>query len=555
MVKVLKLFALACVVHGSACTTTNHDFADLFVDPEQRGFEMPARPQIVFFVDGLREDVLADFHDRGELPRLSRYFLDRAARVRSAVTSVPSLTYANAVTMMTGHWPSRHRVWSNMWFDRDELLTRNYEEERDYADGDCASTTLFELMSQRLTAVVALPFRRSVKISLASSPDPEALPVWIAWAMKREEVTDVRLSEQLYEIGTDARAIGQWPDFILIHLPAVDKAGHDSGSDGEAYREAVANLDQAIGEVLETFHHCGMLDELTIVLLSDHGHHSAPHWLPLDEYLRELLGAPVLLAMENDAELSFVERWETYSQARVVVTINGAREASIHLRTSQSWSARPGFDEVLGFPTTFGGQPAESLPELLLRSPAVDLVAVRAGDDEVRIFGHHGAATIERVDTPSEPSFRYELLTGEDPLGYHADERLRTWMANGPHTSRQWLEATADQRRPDIVPQLVTAFDDPRSGDLILFAAPTWDFAEKYAGGHGGLEREEMIVPFYLAGPGIRPGVEIPAARLVDVVPTLLDLAGAAVPTSHEFDGISLAPMLSAAEPSSPAAP
>jgi hypothetical protein len=75
------------------------------------------------------------------------------------------------------------------------------------------------------------------------------------------------------------------------------------------------------------------------------------------------------------------------------------------------------------------------------------------------------------------------------------------------HTSREWLAATADTSRPDVVPQLLTAFDDPRSGDVILFAAPGWDFSpEEYLGGHGGLEREELIVPLYMAGPGIAAG-------------------------------------------------
>jgi hypothetical protein len=43
---------------------------------------------------------------------------------------------------------------------------------------------------------------------------------------------------------------------------------------------------------------------------------------------------------------------------------------------------------------------------------------------------------------------------------------------------------------------------------------------------HGGLEREELLVPLYFAGPGIHPGRELWCARLVDVVPTILELRG-----------------------------
>src|SRR6185436_17544749 len=105
------------------------------------------RPVILFFVDGLRADVLEELELRGELPRLQRYLFDRAAHVRSAVTSVPSVTYANAVTMLTGCWPSTHGVWANDCFDRQHLLTRNYEAQREYAAADDSCATIFELMS------------------------------------------------------------------------------------------------------------------------------------------------------------------------------------------------------------------------------------------------------------------------------------------------------------------------------------------------------------------------------------------------------------------------
>jgi predicted AlkP superfamily pyrophosphatase or phosphodiesterase len=500
---------------------------------------------ILFFVDGLRADVLDDLDRRGELPRLRRYFLDRAARVRSAVTSVPSVTYANTVTMMTGFWPSTHSVWANVWFDRQQLLTRNYEDERENADVDRSCPTIFDWMSSDLTAEVALPFRRAVKISLAGSPKEPGMAVWFAWAMKQQEEADVRLSEQLYEIEEQAREIGAWPSFIAIHLPAVDHIGHEHGSDGAEYRKAVANLDEAIGEVLEAFAQGGMLEELTIVLLSDHGHHSAPHSLALDEYLRTMVDVPVLLTRKNNGDTPFLARWEHFSPARVIVTTTGEREASIHLRTGESWDERPSLEQILAFPSDPGGYAGEALPERLLHSPAIDLVVVRAGENEVHVHGRGGVAAIERTDGPSEPLFRYRIITGKDPLAYDCEDTLREWTETGAaHSSREWLAATADQRHPDLVPQLVIAFDHRRSGDLILFAAPTWDFSKDYLGGHGGVEREEMIVPLYFAGPGIRSGVEVPAARLIDIAPTLLELGGVELPPTQHFDGQSLAPLL-----------
>jgi len=527
----------------------------LSIDPERRGFEVPGRPVILFFVDGLRQDVFEEVAASGKLPLLSRHLLDRAARVRSAVTGVPSVTYANATSMLTGCWPSTHGVWANVWFDREALLTRNYETQRDGANEDAASPMIFEMISKDLTATVSLAIHRGAKITLAESATTGGTLAWLNWYAKREKKADELLAEQLFEIGEQAREIGEWPAFIAVHLPAVDHIGHVNGSDGEAYRSAVVNLDKSIGAALDAFARGGMLERLTIVLTSDHGHHGAPLSFALDRFLPKAIGAPALPSQENDGKRSFLERFGHYTSTNLVFTVSGEREASLHLRVHGEWRDRPSLAEILAFPEAPGASTATALPERLLQSPAVDVVVVRAGANAVQVHGRRGTAVIERSGEAADPLFAYRLLNGADPLGYFEDAELQTWIKAGAHASREWLESTAEQEHPDLVPQLLLAFDHRRSGDVILFAAPGWDFSTKYRGGHGGIEREEMIVPLYFAGPGIRAGVEIPAARLVDIVPTLLELTGTAAPRAAHFDGVTLANFLSGARATVPGDP
>ncbi len=528
--------AAACLILGSSCASPPKLFS---VDPDRRGFELPARPVVLFFVDGLRADVLEELAETGKLPRLQRLLFDRATRVRSAVACVPSVTYANSVSMLTGFWPSRHGIGSNACFDRRLLRTRNYEAKRELANSDETRATLFEMLPDELTAGVALPFERGIKLRRAKSAETGGARFGIAWVLGRKKAADRRLSEQLYEIADQVRTIGEWPVFVAVHLPGVDNIGHEHGSDGAEYREAVENLDSVIGEVLEAFERGGMLDELTIVLTSDHGHHSAPHSLALDEHLAAVLGMPVLVALENDGDAPFLERWQRYTPAQAIVIPNGVREASVHLRVAETWNERPTVEEILTFPTVHAVAAGSRLPERLLQSNAIHLVAVRVGEDAVRVYGREGSSEIRRTGGPHEASFTYVILGGVDPLGYATDERLRGWM-QAPHTSLEWLTATADLRHPDLVPQLLLAFDDPRGGDLKVFAAPGWDFSTDYLGGHGGLEREELIIPLYFAGPGIRAGHELPAARLVDLAPTLLELFGVEFAGEGPFDGVSI---------------
>jgi len=57
-------------------------------------------------------------------------------------------------------------------------------------------------------------------------------------------------------------------------------------------------------------------------------------------------------------------------------------------------------------------------------------------------------------------------------------------------------------------------------------AAPGWDLMnEGHIGSHGSLEREEMMVPAVLAGPGIIKK-KLKYARTVDIFPTYLRFFG-----------------------------
>ena len=57
----------------------------------------------------------------------------------------------------------------------------------------------------------------------------------------------------------------------------------------------------------------------------------------------------------------------------------------------------------------------------------------------------------------------------------------------------------------------------------MVSSAPGWDFMDQgHVATHGGLERNEMMVPCVVAGPGVKEGETIPGARTVDLYPMYL---------------------------------
>src|SRR4051794_33667330 len=88
--------------------------------------ERPSRSVIVFFVDGMDETRFNELLVRGELPHIADRFVNHGVRVDRAVSSFPSTTYPNAVSLITGRFPGHHGILGNRWFDRRTLEMPDY---------------------------------------------------------------------------------------------------------------------------------------------------------------------------------------------------------------------------------------------------------------------------------------------------------------------------------------------------------------------------------------------------------------------------------------------
>ncbi|MGZ3538252.1 MAG: alkaline phosphatase family protein [Syntrophales bacterium] len=63
------------------------------------------------------------------------------------------------------------------------------------------------------------------------------------------------------------------PEVLMINLPAIDDAGHETGGITAPQRmaEVVANADRQVGRIVEAYKKAGKYDETLFVIISDHG--------------------------------------------------------------------------------------------------------------------------------------------------------------------------------------------------------------------------------------------------------------------------------------------
>ena len=516
-------------------------------------WRLPESSAVIFFVDGLDREVHHQMLRAGRLANIERQFVRGGVSVDQAIVSLPSITYSNTVSILTGLFPGHHGVMGNQWFDRSAGALRDYGKIATYrtADDHFSAATIFEALLGHLTVNIVGHTHRGATVSLDNP-----LGNGIDWFLGAYSHGDERAGRYVDDGMRVAKKRQTWPTLALYYFPGLDETGHRYGSDSEEYREALGVVDIAIGRICDTIELQGMSDRTYFVLVTDHGHVPTPpsRSIDLKALLAEQFGWRVFSGELNpkrrERNMKRLDRYDA------VVIVGAERRAAIHLPGSSGFGELPSRERIrrvigAGLTPDWDDEPG------LLALPGVDMVCSRDGVDRVRVDSPVGAAIIERRETGQQPSYRLIYVAQDndaepescDFLGYRNTRAWHAILNGGWMESRDWLAATATTDYPDFVPQIVAMFDSPRAGDIVIFAKGDWAFGETYRGGHGSCMARDMRVPLYFSGPGLQPGGRLGHARIVDVMPTVLDLLGESdrVRNLQPLDGRSLAPLLRAA--------
>lgn len=519
------------------------------LDPD---VSVPPSYAVIFFADGMDQPRMRQLLAKGRLPNIERYFVEGGVEVENTIVSLPPITYPNAVSLLTALYPGRHGILGNQWYDRDTMLFCNYASGETYrsVNEHFDAPTLYDLLSDELTVNVQCHTRRGVTHTI----DNVATSA-VKWTIGWFEGYDRRVGASLEEVAQFAAREGRWPAVTMFYFPGLDEVGHRAGVDSERYARALAGVDFQVGRVLDALERAGLLAGCHVVLVTDHGHVRLSPKLTFElvGWLRANRGLRIrdLVTYDEDD----VEPLERLDHADVVALDGAFRHCALHLPGPDGWHSRPTREQVwrLVRGRADGGDGGP-----LYAQDGVGLVCIRASDDSMFVVSRDGAATVERRvfngvreyrllpgadDLPGAPR-------GTDPLGYLDDPQLAAFVEVGWHDSRTWLAATCGARYPDFVSQIVEMFASPRAGDVVVFADERWAFRHGERGGHGAPLYTDTRTSMFFAGPGVPRGGRIACGRLVDMMPTLLELLGREerLTTIGPIDGVSLVPQIRAAK-------
>ncbi|MBX3131772.1 MAG: alkaline phosphatase family protein [Gemmatimonadaceae bacterium] len=266
----ITALALLSAAGLGACRRADHTA----LPPGAVASTLPATtPRVVMIsLDGFRYDYI----NRPNARRL-RALAASGVRAERLVPSFPSKTFPNHYTLVTGLRPEQHGIVANH-----------------FRDPELGFFTLRDTIAQSDPRwwggepIWVAAERQGLRAAIVGWPGSEA-PIggrhatW--WSRYDHELPrDVKVRRILDWLSIPA---SRAPSLILGYFHEVDGAGHSYGPDSPQVDAAIAQVDSALGALIDGIARRGMADKVVLVIVSDHGMTatSPQRLILLDDYI------------------------------------------------------------------------------------------------------------------------------------------------------------------------------------------------------------------------------------------------------------------------------
>ncbi len=216
----------------------------------------PPPPVLLVSLDGFRPDYLT----LGITPNLAR-MTAQGVQAEWMTPSYPSLTFPNHYTIVTGKRPDHHGIVHNSMRDAElgkfSLGNREAVTDGRWWGGEPIWVTVEKAGLRAGTmfwpgseAAIGGVQASHWKMFDAKMPMAERVDTVLGWLAEPEATR---------------------PRFSTLYFEAVDSAAHEHGPESAQAHAAIAEVDAAIGRLLEGIDTLGLAEALNLVVVSDHG--------------------------------------------------------------------------------------------------------------------------------------------------------------------------------------------------------------------------------------------------------------------------------------------
>ncbi|CAB1434120.1 unnamed protein product [Pleuronectes platessa] len=217
------------------------------------------RPLLVFLIDGFRYDYMDDLH---ALPGF-RELVGNGVKVDYMTPDFPSLSYPNYYSLMTGRHCDVHQMTGNYMWDA--------ASEKEFLIGTNSDSRLPLWWDGSEPLWVTLQ-KLGKNVFMYYWPGCEVEILGVRPSLCEEYVynpSEKNLTDSIVNALTVLRS-GQ-ADMAAIYYEKIDVEGHHFGPDSKQVRTAVQQLDLAMQTLISKLNEKDMVNQLNIMLFSDHG--------------------------------------------------------------------------------------------------------------------------------------------------------------------------------------------------------------------------------------------------------------------------------------------
>lgn len=213
---------------------------------------------ILVSIDGFR----ADYMDRFETPTLHRLAAEGVRATEGMLPVFPSKTFPNHYSIATGLYPAHHGIVGNTMYDPEmdawfRLSDRDAVEDTRWWDGEpiwvtaekqgVTAGTFFWPGSEAPVQGIQATYWKRFDDTVPATDRVDSVLAWI----------------DLPEANR--------PRLVTLYFSDTDHDGHDYGTSSEEVADAVARADAYLARLVSGLELRGILDQVNLVVVSDHG--------------------------------------------------------------------------------------------------------------------------------------------------------------------------------------------------------------------------------------------------------------------------------------------
>lgn len=472
----------------------------------------------VFLVDGLSDDIFLREMAAGRLPVLSQ-LVQTGTYVKNGICSFPTMTGYGYYPFITGRDATESGILGLRWFDRSrqEGNLRNYVGRTNVnmnSDITDSIENIFELSAPAYTASINTYMNRGVSHNVktgwahtTAKYEGKSIFRWLrALPVVGKSIAPDHFEHESAAMDIALRQLSKNPKVHWVTFPSPDAANHVFGTDTR-YTGLLHHIDSLIGVYLRETQRLGQQNTRMIAVVSDHGvsdvHENLDFcsWFATETGLKTERGKSVnIFTSALDTPLSDLKDLDGY------FVINGNLAGYLYMKNpglspENAWNGKLSNGLIESYPGPSGHV---NIPEVMSANPQIELVIWRDSQDKLWLKNGRDKAEIRQDSTGK---LIYRPVAG-NPLQYPYS------LHDVPMERFEWLDKTLGTQFPYAVVRIWQLISKPGIGDIVMTSRKGVDlahdyemFVSNYKGGHGGLRKEIISVPFVYTLPGEKPKI------------------------------------------------